>query len=205
MNKPLSLILTSLFLAACAGPSSNVVKTYEMARPEGAPFARILVVGAHPDHTVRRQFEDTLVLSLREVQVDAVSSISVMDPQADLNRNTVTGAAETSRADAVLVSLLQDVRYSATQSEGRSTTEVQRKEANNLLDFFRYDYVEYQDPMSLSAVRTVVVSSTLYRVSDRTKIWSVESTAVEKENALQVIESIAASTRRQLQRDHLVR
>jgi hypothetical protein len=59
--------------------------------------------------------------------------------------------------------------------------------------------------MSLSAVRSVVVSSDLYRVADRARIWSVESTAVEKENAMELIDGIAGSTRRQLQRDGLVR
>lgn len=205
MNKQICLILSGLILAACAGSSAEVVKTYELTKPQGAPYSRILVVGAHPDHAIRREFEDTLVDSLREAQVDAVSSFSLMDPQAALNRETVTRAAETSRADAVLVSRLKDVRYSATQSEARSMTEAQRREGNNLLDFFRYDYVEYKDPMSLSAVRTVVVSSDLYRVSDHTKVWSVESTAVEKETAMEVIEGIAASTSRQLQRDELVR
>lgn len=205
MNRSICLILTSLFLAACAGSAANVVKTFELVKPEGAPYSRILIVGAHPDHAIRRQFEDTLVSALRKAQVDTVSSISLMGAQADLSRETVTAAAETSKADAVLVSRLQDVRYSAAQSEGRSATEARRKETGNLLDFFRYDYVEYQDPMSLPAVRTVVVSSDLYRVSDRTKVWSVESTAVEKENAIGVIENIAASTSRQLRHDQLVR
>lgn len=204
MNKRICLILSGLVLSACAGSAANVVKTYELTKPVGAPYSRILVVGAHPDRAVRRQFEDTLVSSLRETQVDAVSSISVMDPEAPLNRETVTAAAESSRTDAVLVSRLQDVRYSATQSESRSTTEAQRKEADNLLDFFRYDYVEYEDPMSLPAVRTVVVTSDLYRVLDHTKVWSVESTAVEKETAMDVIESIATSTSRQLRNDELV-
>ena len=204
MNKPICL-LSALVLAACAGSSGEVVKTYELTKPLGAPYSRILVVGAHPDRAVRRQFEDTLVASLRDAQVDAVSSISMMSPETKLDRETVTAAAETARADAVLVSRLQDVRYSAIRSEGHSTTQAQRKEGNNLVDFFRYVYVEYEDPMTLPTVRTVVVSSDLYRVSDHTKVWSVESTAVAKETAMEVIESIAASTSRQLRRDELVR
>ena len=99
---------------------------------------------------------------------------------------------------------MKDVRWSATQAETRSTTEVQRKDADNLVDFFRYDYIEYEDPMSVSTVRTVVVSSDLYRVSDRARIWSVESTAVEKESVMDLIESTAVSTREQLRRDGLI-
>lgn len=58
--------------------------------------------------------------------------------------------------------------------------------------------------MHATAVRTVVVSSDFYRVSDRMKIWSIESTALEKETAMDIIEAIAASTRAQLQRDGLI-
>jgi hypothetical protein len=201
MKQRIHLLLSSLVLTACA---ADVVKTFELADPEGAPFSRILVVGAHSDRSTRRVFEETLADTLRSGQTDAVSSISLMEAQAELSRETVTAAAQTARADAVLVSRLKDVRWSATQAETRSTTEVRRKDADNLVDFFRYDYIEYEDPMSVSAVRTVVVSSDLYRVSDRARIWSVESTAVEKESVMDLIESTAASTREQLRRDGLI-
>lgn len=204
MKSRLILALSGLALATCAGSSANVVKTYELAKPAGAPYARILVVGAHPDGAVRRTFEEALVDSMRSEQIDALSSISVMGTDTKLNRETVAAAAETARADAVLVSRPEDVRWSAVQTEPRSTMEVQRKDADNMIDFFRYDYIEYEDPMTLSAVRTVVISTDLYRVSDKTKIWSVESTGVGKETAMDVIDAIAASTTRQLQRDELV-
>lgn len=199
------VVLSGLFLSACAGSSSGVVKSYELAQPAGAPYSRILVVGAHPDRSVRRQYEETMVEALRAARVDAEPSIRLMNAETEFGREAVVAAAEASRADAVLVSRPRDVRWSATQGEPKSITEARRKEGNNLLDFFRYDYVEYEDPMSAAAVRTVVVASDLYRVSDHTKVWSVESSGVEKETIMDAIKSIATSTRRQLQRDGLVR
>lgn len=204
MKSRLFLLLSSLLLAACAGSSAKVVKTYELGKPVGAPYSRILVVGAHPDRAVRRAFEEAMVAALRSEQVDAVSSIGLMDTDAELTRETVAGAAGTARADAVLVSRPEDVRWSVTESEPHSTMEVQRKDADNMVDFFRYDYIEYEDPMSVSAVRTVIISSDLYRVSDQVKVWSVESTGVGKETAMDVIDAIAASTTRQLRQDELV-
>jgi hypothetical protein len=205
MKQRMHLLLSILVLTACAGSSADVVKTFELANPAGAPFSRILVVGAHPDSAIRREFEEALAHSLRAVRTDAVASIGLMNAQTKLNQETVAAAAETAGADAVLVSRPQDVQWSAVESDTRTTTEVQRKEADNLLDYFRYDYIEYEDPMSVTAVRTVVISSDLYRVSDRARIWSVESTAVEKENAMDLIEGIAVSTRAELQRDGLIR
>lgn len=205
MNARFSMLLAGLIVAACGASSAQVVKTFELAEPVGAPFSRVLVVGAHKDRSARRQFEGTMVDALRARQVDALSSIASMPPDAELNAETVGTAARETRADGVLVTRLKDVKWSTDFEEGRSTTEARRKEDGNLLDFFRYDYVEHEDPMHATAVRTVVVASDFYRVSDRTKIWSAESTAVEKEKAMDVIESIATSTRAQLQRDGLIR
>jgi hypothetical protein len=204
MKNRLLLVLSALTLTACAGSSAKVVKTYELGKPAGAPYSRILVVGAHPDRAVRRAFEEALVGSLRSEQVDAVASISIAGMEAELTRETVGAAAGTARADAVLVSRPEDVRWSATEAESRSTMEVQRKDADNMIDFFRYDYIEYEDPMPLSTVRTVVISTDLYRVSDQAKVWSVESTGVGKDTAMDVIDAIAAATTRQLRRDELV-
>jgi len=204
MNVRFSMLAVGLIVAACAASSGQVVKTFELVEPAGAPFSRVLVVGAHKDRSIRRQFEKTMVDALREEQVDALSSIANMPDGAALNAETVGNTAREMRADGVLVTRLKDVKWSTDFEEGRSTTEARRKEDGNLLDFFRYDYVEHEDPMHAATVRTVVVASDFYRVSDRTKIWSVESTAVEKETAMDVIESIAASTRAQLQRDGLV-
>lgn len=207
--KPMSvrfcMFLAGLIVAGCGGSTAQLVKTFEIAEPTGAPFSRVLVVGAHKDRSARRQFEETMVDALRAHQVDAVSSIASMPSGAELSVQTVGNAARETRADGVLVTRLMDVKWSTDFEEGRSTTEVRRKEDGNLLDFFRYDYVEYEDPMHATAVRTVVVASDFYRVSDRTKIWSVESTAVDKENAMDVIEAIATSTRTQLQHDRLIR
>jgi hypothetical protein len=198
------MLLAGLILAGCGASSAQVVKTFELAEPAGAPFSRILIVGAHKDRSIRRQFEETMVDVLRAHQADALSSITSMPSGTELNPETVGKTARETRADGVLVTRLMDVKWSTDFEAGRSTTEARRKEVGNLLDFFRYDYVEYEDPMHATAVRTVVVASDFYRVSDRTKIWSVESTAVEKENAMDVVTSIAESTRAQLQRDGLI-
>ena len=205
MHIRLCLLLCGLIAGACATSSGQVVKTYELAGAAVTPISRILVVGAHEDRSVRRQFEDTLADSLRAGETDAVSSIVVMPRGEELDQETVATAAKEARADAVLITRLKDVQLSATLEEGRTTTEARRQDDGDMLDFFRYDYIEHEDPLNVTTVRTVVVSSELYRVADRLKLWSVESTAVDKENAMDAIETIAASTTRQLRRDGLVR
>lgn len=205
MNVRFSILLAGLIVAACTASSGQVVKTFELAEPADAPFSRVLVVGAHKDRSTRRLFEETMVGALRDNKIDALSSIENMPSGEKLTAGTVAATAQRVRVDAVLVSRLQDVKWSAEARQGRTTTEARRKEDGNMLDFFRYDYVDYEEPMQARAVRTVIVTSDLYRVSDRAKIWSVESTAVEKESAMDVIQSVAASTVGQLRRDGLVR
>jgi len=93
MNIRLSMLLAGLVVAACAS-SGQVVKTFELAKPAGAPFSRLLVVGAHKDRGMRQQFEQTMVGALREHQIDALSSIENMPSGEELTPATVGATAE---------------------------------------------------------------------------------------------------------------
>jgi hypothetical protein len=72
------------------------------------------------------------------------------------------------------------------------------------VDFFRYDYVEYQDPLALTTVHTVICATDLYAVSDSSKVWSIESTAFEKETVADAMADISSGIRAQLLRDRLI-
>ena len=202
MTRHVCLMLSALALVACAGSGASVIKTYELIKPVGAPYSRILVVGAHPEAGVRRQLENTLVASLREAQVDALSSSSEIGRDARLDQEAVSGAAESSRADAVLVSGPQDVRRSTTQPQPVSTADAPREEAGSLQAFFR-DYVAYEDQVASPAMGQIVITTNLYRVSDGIRVWAIESTPVEMATLGESLQSIAVSTSSQLQRDGL--
>ena len=203
MKRYACLLLSSLILSACAMTSADLTKTYELIKPVGAPYSRVLVIGAHPERGVRRQLEETLVDALREDQIDAISGSSVIARDARPGPQSVATAEEDSRADAVLVSRWQDVSTSAMQSEAGPSSEAPTDQADNLLDFFRDGYGD-ESPASEPTVNTLVMAVDLFRTADGMRIWSVESAAIEKPVAADAIARVAASVRRQLQKDELI-
>ena len=128
-----------------------------------------------------------------------------MEAASELDRNSVIAAAARTGADAVLVVRVLDVERRITAAGGQSTTVAQRRDDVPLVDFFRYDYESYADPTTYSAVRTVVLSTDLYEVESEDRIWSVETTAFEKETTSEIIDSVSRQLAAQLRADGLIR
>jgi len=198
------LLAGMLLLAGCAA-SDRVVKTYESPDFDGGPFNKILIVGAHEDTGTRRFFENSFTAVLNENGAIAVTSLSVMDSEEPIEREPVIAAVRETGADAVLVTRLLDVASSTSVEGGRTVADAQRRNDIPLADFFRYDYVEYQDPMTTTTVNTVVLSTDLYNVADESKVWSAESTSFDKGSVYGVVDSATRGLTNQLRRDQLIR
>jgi hypothetical protein len=191
-------------IAACSS-GTTVVKVYERPAAGRAPYSTILVVGVHDDRAIRRQFEDALAQALSRDTTRAVPSSGAMDAAKALDANAVRAAIEATGADGVLITRLLDVRARSDVELGRASAAAERRHDITMIDFFRYDYVEYPDPLSITTVHTVICATDLYDVGDTSKVWGVESTAFEKETATEVIEAISSGIRAQLARDGLIR
>ena len=197
-------ILGAALLSGCAA-SERIVKVFEDPNFDAGPFTRILVVGVHEDAGIRRQFENSLVAAMNTTGPAAVASLSLMSADDPIERDRVVAAARETAADAVLITRLLDSE-STTTVQGRQSAGAEAVRRNDiaLADFFRYDYVEYQDPMSITTVRTVVLSTDLYNVADENKIWSVESTSFDKGSVYGLIDGSSRSITDQLRRDGLI-
>ncbi|MGI9259302.1 MAG: hypothetical protein ACR2QQ_10730 [Gammaproteobacteria bacterium] len=204
--KPAALIFASLtlFVSGCAS-NDSIVKIYEDPGFDEGPFDHVLVVGAYNDIIIRRQGENALAAVISATGSDATPSLAVMEAASGLDRNSVVAAAGRVGADAVLVARVLDVETSIVETDGRSTTVAQRRDDIPLVDFFRYDYETYADPMTYSAVRTVILSSDLYDVDTEARIWSVESTSFEKESTSEIIDGASRQIAAQLRADGLIR
>jgi len=189
--------------AGCVMPD-RVVKLYQDPDFGGDPFSNVLVVGAHEDSDVRRRFENSVVRSLSAAGTDAISSIETMGSGQDITREALIAAAGTSGSDAVLITRLVDVQSQVEIEEGRSTAVAQRRSDVPLADFFRYDYAEYQDPMTITTVLTVVLATDLYSLADETRIWSVESTSFDKATVDATIDGASRAISDALSRDGLI-
>ena len=192
----------AVLLAACSAPAS-VVKSYQNPTFTGGAFAKVLIVGAHENVNARRHFEEALAAELTAARTGAASSLAVMGVDAAINRESLVAAARQTASDAVLITRLLDMDSRAEIGGGRVEADAERKD-DGLADFFRYDYVTYRDPLEITTIRTVVLSTDLYNVADEAKIWSVESTTFEKETLHDIVDDAAHAISRQLARDGLI-
>lgn len=197
-------ILAVVVLAACAS-SDSLVKLYEDVDFDAGPFDHVLIVGAYNDIILRRQGENALAAVISATGSEATPSLAVMEAASGLDRDSVVAAAGRTGADAVLLTRVLDVEHRIINVSGQETTIAQRRDDIPLVDFFRYDYVTYSDPMTYSAVRTVILSSDLYDVDSEERIWSVESTSFEKETTDEIIDGASRRIAAQLRADGLIR
>ena len=101
----LGIVFVVLFLSACSTttsiPSSIVSEWRNPAYPQG-PFKRIIVAGPSGNASVRRNFEDELVVQLRAAGVDALASYRYIPEDQEIDENKLRQTAQQARADAML-------------------------------------------------------------------------------------------------------
>jgi hypothetical protein len=203
----LATSVTCIALAALLGCSqpTRVTSTWaEQEPPDSRTFEKILVVGVTTNANRRRSFEDAVVDHLKARGNNAWASSRVMDVSATLDRESIGQAAESVGADALIATRLISRKVVAEEVDSRTGVKTQRK-TGNVVDFFRYDYNEYEEPAYVIPKNTVVLSTDLYETRQGTLIYSLETTTYDKETIYDIIEEVSAAITSRLSRDKLVR
>ena len=199
------LLLTVISLLWSCASSDRIVRTYQDPAFDGGPFAKILIVGVSPDNGIRRRFEDSLVTAINPNNTVAVSSLAVMGADEPVERESLLAAARETGSDAVLITRLLNAESNTSTQGGRAGVDTQRRGDIPLADFFRYDYVEYQDPLTTSTVNTVSLTTDLFGVADETRVWSADSVSLDKASVYGLIDGSTGSISMQLTRNGFIR
>jgi hypothetical protein len=199
------LLLTVISLLLSCASSDRIVRTYQDSAFDGGPFAKILIVGVTADNGLRRRFEDSLVTAINPDNTVAVSSLSVMGADEPVERESLLAAAQETGSDAVLITRVLATESNTSTQGGRAGVDVQRRGDIPLADFFRYEYVEYQDPLTSSTVTTVSLTTDLFGVADETRVWSADSVSLDKASVYGLIDGSTGSISMQLTRDGFIR
>ncbi len=195
------ILLTSMLLGlvACA-TTGQVTETYRATDLAGIRFEQILVVGIASKSSSRRRFEDALVAQLGE---RAIASRREIERTDDISRESVVAAAARTGADAVLVTRLKDAQTRAKSRGGRTDVQARRKD-ERLVDFFRYDYVDYTDPESLTLLTTAVITTDLYRVSDEARVYAFEASAADAKTIEELVDALSRTVALSVRRSGLL-
>jgi hypothetical protein len=203
-----SLILICALVNACAG-STQMTATWHDDAYKRKTFERILVVGVSDDQFRRRGFESAVVDALAGNRTEAISSIEIMDADTALTDASLDAAGDKIQADAVLVTRLAKTTVQAKEIDSRVDVQAQAK-GGNVVDFFRYDYKDVENPGYLQAKISFVLSSNLYETAGGTLVYSIETVTSDKNTdynsvVFDIIENTSVKIGQQLRRDGLAK
>ena len=202
-NFPVLIILLGLAgLTACSRPTQIEATWHEPSRSSWL-FNKVLVVGISENHRQRRRFENTMVAKLETAGVTAIASYRSMDIDTELNQDNVATVVESVGANGILISRL--VSHDVTGQEVEERTEIKpRRKSDTPLDFFRYDYDEYEEAAYLVVTSTVSLRTDLFETREGKLVYSIDTTTFDKESGFEILDEVTTAIVTQLKRDELI-
>jgi hypothetical protein len=192
----------ALFAAGCA-TQTDVEKLYQHADAGRQSYERVLVVGIAADASGRRQMEDLVTAELVKVVESAVPAYSRVGVTPTVTQDAIDMAAEATGSDAILVTHIVSVSTTGEVRQGRVDIRSECR-GGNPADYFLYDHKELREPDSVTFAHEVIVVSNLYDVGSGTRLWTIQSTCVDKADLDSVMRQEAKAIVGQLRRDGLI-
>ncbi len=196
-------ILLALALTAC----SNPVRIQSMWRGEtyvGPAFQQYLVIGVSSNANRRQRFEGMLADAIRTGDTAADPSLRYLRAAQELNPDTVGATVRQAGADAVLVTRLVSREVVADEVPGRTGVKTQRR-SESPVDFFRYDYREYDEPPVLVARNDVTLATDLYETQSGKLIYTIEITSTGLESEYDIFDQVTRALAKRLRKDGLAK
>jgi hypothetical protein len=176
----------------------------------------VLVVGVSPDIDQRCPFERFMVSRMRSPNVTPIASCDAIDHKKPLTRETIEAAIESSKADAVLATILVAKQYS-TQEGGTRDTQgggyYKATDAGWATGYYGYGaygvpviYGEFQTAPSLFTMEGEArVRSLVYETRNATMVYTIETTVRNVESRDSGLAEVAATISDRLRKDGVIR
>jgi len=204
-------MLAMACLGACTRPVA-VESTWLEGVPRDQSFHNVLVIGVSPAFNTRCRYERALAAILRSASVKATASCTVMDMKDPLTKESVTPVVASLGADAVLATRL--VAHKADLVEGGTNETRGRafyKPVGYGVDSYYGSYglpVTYVDfvaeESALTLERTATISTNLYETRNASLIYTMDTTAFDKDSQGAIIDAMTTAIADRLRRDGLV-
>jgi hypothetical protein len=204
-------------LAACSNPLSLDSDWLPGARGAG-PFGSVLVVAVSEDFDRRRIFENALVDELQARGVQATPSSRTMLTTDVLNRESVGALVKANGADAVLVTRLVHQDVDVKQKRGREVVKVTDAGLGTWYadpyynNVYTYDFTVTWEASTLEINRAAEVTTDLFETREgkllytiRTELRIRNSSALDQNTDVAVMDKAAARLARQIDRDGVIR
>ena len=197
----LGIVFVVLFLSACSTTTnipSSIVSEWRNPAYAPGPFKRIIVAGPSGNTSLRRNFEDELVVQLRTAGVDALASYGYIPEDQGMDENQLRQAAQEARADAMLFP--------------RSVQTEQKTKLGPTLPFSIGIFgpnvgAAWSGPAgsaSVSRYNEYTSETMLYDVAKNELVWSVTIKTIEPENVQTAIKSYVDAVMKALDAQNLL-
>lgn len=195
------LLAAILFAAGCT--SSGTTQSQNYPDRDNASFSNFLVIGIAGNYDSRAQFERTVVSGLRFRGSSASAYYVVAGGNKPITREAVKNAIDSGGFDAVVVTRVldrdEDVSVKDTVTGTKATTK-----GGSLVNLFRYDYEDMDEPMSLDIKSQATFSVELYSAASEEMVWSFELVSSRSDNVGKIVDETAATVVNRLERDDLI-
>jgi len=172
MIRNLLVIGTFILTAACAGP--QITRGQPLSETADAPYGNVLVISMFDSFDMRRYLEGELVKQLTARGITAVASTSMMDTRTPVTRQTFRDMVEARGSDAVLITTLANLGTSAKSKDANpESTHIIRP--TYFYNVWSVELTEFVGPQDVEFTHTMVLSTQLYSVNQKSPVWAIES------------------------------
>ena len=166
-------------------------------------FSNILVIGIAGDYDSRAQFERMTVAELRKRGASGSTYYSFMKGNKPVAREDVVAATQARKSDAVLVVRALDTDFDMQVKKSRTETDA-KPIGGRLVNLFRSEYTDYNNPGSLDLTTSVTFAVELYSASSEKIVWSMDHSSKGETNLGLLIDETAATIVKRLDRAGLI-
>lgn len=198
----IALAILSVFVSACA-TTTGTVSTSGAARDDIAPFNNILVIGVANDYESRTRFERSLASELRASGTSATALFVAANGNKPIERAAIDELVKSNGYDAVLISKPLSRDTTTEMKAGSAGAEATRRDGG-VLDLFRYDYEELNEPATWSVGLNVTISTELFAADNSRKIWAAETQVSSSESLEALINEASEKIVHGLRKDKLI-
>lgn len=195
----LSAAAAALILAAC-GSTSSTISTLDGPAYAGPGFANMLVIAIADSYDNRATFERELAKKISSGDTSATAHYTLTKMGDPIDRPAIEKLVKDGAFDAVLITRALDSEVVGREKTGSASTKVSRKSDA----FFRYDYEELNDPVTIALDVNVVISSELFSVASGEMVWAIKSKLSDKASVGMIVFDAADIVAKRLRRDGLV-
>jgi hypothetical protein len=193
-------LLTAITLSASGCTATS---TQTDLNTKDASFSRFLIIGVAGDYDSRAQFERSVVSGLRAKGSTASAYYVVVGGNKPVTREAVKEATVSGGFDAVVITRVLDTDTDVDASNTVAGAKATHKDGG-VLNLFRYDYEELNEPLAVEFNTRITFSTELYDANSEQLVWSVESTGSRQKNIGILIDETAATVVKQLDRNKLI-